>query len=223
MQTQTTIKPLLFSCFINKEIEVKVTSEHRLQFLTYLIVARGKICESKTITPVFNHSNGIENMYKFSVLPTFEYAPKMKIIVFYVKDRTIVSATVTAKLLTEFKNFIELDVSPNTANPSDRVDIYVKSNPKSFIGLLGVDKSTTILRSGNDLIEDKVWEEFEKILQPKVKPSFYSREITKMCWQDFVVSQRGICCSFFYRKLVFIEMKLMRFNEEFNTLFTLTE
>lgn len=127
------------------------------------------MCESKTIKPVFNSSNSIEYVHKFSIVPTFEYAPKTEIIVYYVKNRTIVSATVTVKLLNEFKNFIELDFSTNTIKPSDNVGICVESNPKSFIGLLGVDKSAIILQSGNDLTKDKVWKEFERMFQPKLK------------------------------------------------------
>lgn len=48
------------------------------------------------------------------------------------------------------------------AKPGDNVEINIKSNKHAFIGLLGIDQSSLILRSGNDLDCEKIWNEFKK-------------------------------------------------------------
>lgn len=184
----------IHSCSINKEIEVKVMAGDRIQFCTYLIVANGRIVESKTISLDFSGADNDEYVHNFTFTPTFGYAPKIKIIVYYVKNRTIISTTKTVKLYNEFKNFIELNVLPNPAKPSQDVDISVISSPKSFIGLLGVDKSALILRSGNDLTEDKIWDEFDKMLQPQFNRGGkrgFSPDFFKFSWQVFTVIKQN--------------------------------
>lgn len=83
--------------------------------------------ESKTISPTFD-VNDSEFRHRFTFLPTFDYAPKVNVIVYYVKDETIVSTTVRVCLYDDFKNFIELDVSADVAAPGEEIDLTVKSN-----------------------------------------------------------------------------------------------
>lgn len=166
---------------------------------TYLIACRGKILETKTIVPVFDDAETTEYVHKFTFLPTFDYAPKSKIIVYCVRDAAIVSTSVNADMYDDFKNYIELDVAPNTAKPGQIVDINVKSNPNSYIGLLGIDKSCIILRSGNDLAQDEIWNELE-LFHSEVKRRSYSYEEKKMrrmphynnLWEEFSVSTFSI-------------------------------
>lgn len=128
-----------------------------------MVVSRGKILESKTITPVFDDSYQSVYVHRFSVNPHFDYAPEAKITVYCVHDGCIVSSSFVARLDEDFKNFIDIDISQDLVKPGDAVDIKIKSNPNSCIGLLGVDESALILRSGNDLDRGKIWDELKKI------------------------------------------------------------
>lgn len=162
---------------------------------TYLIVCRGKILDAKTIVPVFADETITEYTHRFTFLPNFDYAPQSQIIVYCVKDGAIVTATATADMYEDLRNYIELDVTPTSAKPGEMVDINVKSNPNSYIGLLGIDKSVLILRGGNDLSRDGIWNELETF-HSNVKRRCYNYMETKRmrlpsyynAWDDFSVS-----------------------------------
>lgn len=136
---------------INKPVDMEVTSAYPIPSYTYVIVARGKIVESKTITPIFDDSYQSVYVHRFSFVPHFGYAPKAMVIVYCSYNGSIVSSSFIVQLDGEFNNFIDLDVSQDLAKPGDVVNIKIGSNPNSYIGLLGIDESVLILRSGNDL------------------------------------------------------------------------
>lgn len=160
-----------------------------MQKYTYQIVARGKILESKTIILKDNPSN-ISN---FAFTPTFEYAPKATVIVYCVNNETIISSSSTIDLKENFKNYIDLEVVPDAVKPGSEVEISIKSNPKSHIGLLAIDQSVLLLRSGNDLTRDTVWQELEMCYKPKMSETQSFRTDNKVpyfCfsrYQDFSV------------------------------------
>lgn len=169
-------------------------SHYPFPSFTYQMIARGKIVDSKTVTTAFD-LNETEFKHRFTFLPNFDYAPKVKVIFYYVKDAFIVSESINVDLNQDFKNFIELDVLPNQATPGDAIDLIVKSNPNSYVGLLGVDKSVLILRGGNDLAHDEIWNELE-MFHAQVKRRIYEFENSKKrkmpqyynSWLDFEVS-----------------------------------
>lgn len=114
------------------------------------------------------------------------------VIVFCVRSQSIVSADVCVDLYDDFKNFIDVDATPDTAKPGQMVDINVKSNPNSYVGLLGIDKSVLILRGGNDLAHDQIWNELELFYtQVKYRSYDYCEERKPSYhnpWDDFAVS-----------------------------------
>lgn len=148
--------------------------------------------ESKTIVLTGN----TENVTRFKFMPTFDYAPKATVIVYYVTGESLLSTSVHVDLRDHFRNFIDLEVTPDEVKPGDEVDINVKSNPKSYIGLMAIDQSVLILRSGNALAQDEIWNELEMFhsqtklrsygLEPvrrKKSIQFYANS-----WEDFQVS-----------------------------------
>ena len=42
-------------------------------------------------------------------------------------------------------------MAPNSAEPGKAVDISVKAKPNSYVGVLGVDQSVLLMRTGNDI------------------------------------------------------------------------
>lgn len=160
---------------INKPIEIEVISSQRIPSYTYVIVSRGKILESKTITPVFDESYSSVFVHRFSFVPHFGYAPKAEIIVYCVTNGLLLTSSFTVEMYDDFKNFIDLDISRDVAKPGDIVDINIKSNKNAFIGLLGVDRSVQILCDGNDLDRGKVWESVEEVGPVKSGSGFISK------------------------------------------------
>lgn len=170
-------------------------SHHAFASYTYVIVGRGRILEMKTVKPSFD-ANTAEYKHRFSFLPTFDYAPAATVIVYCIRDQNIVSTNVHVDLKDDFKNFIDMDVTSETAKPGQIVDINIKSNPNSFIGVLGMDKSVLLLRSGNDFSHDEVWNALTSFdWQVKRRSYDYSEEKRRPApcyynpWKHFSVSE----------------------------------
>lgn len=159
---------------------------------TYIIVARGRILETKTISCSYEDSESSEYIKNFSFFATSEHTPKTNVLIFNVHNKELVSSNVTVRMNSDFKNFIELDVIKD-ANPSQIIDINVKTNQNSYIGLLGIDKSSKLLRSGNDLTIEDVWNEFGDMFQLKNEGFFRKNQpFYKNCWKSFQVSKVSI-------------------------------
>jgi CD109 antigen len=55
------------------------------------------------------------------------------------------------KFLMYFYLKVDLEANPMETQPGANVDITIRSKPNSYVGLLGVDQSVLLLKSGNDL------------------------------------------------------------------------
>jgi Alpha-2-macroglobulin bait region domain len=64
--------------------------------------------------------------------------------------------------MTRFYSQINIDLSKEQVKPGEIVNISVGTKPNSFVGLLGVDQSVLVLKSGNDIEKSTVFEELEK-------------------------------------------------------------
>lgn len=66
---------------------------------------------------------------------------------------------------------MEVQVAPASVEPGKAVDIVVKAKPNSYVGVLGVDQSVLLLRTGNDIT--KVASVCFSKVPNKVKPNFF--------------------------------------------------
>jgi hypothetical protein len=46
---------------------------------------------------------------------------------------------------------VDIQVTPDSVEPGKAVDIVVKAKPNSYVGVLGVDQSVLLLKTGNDI------------------------------------------------------------------------
>lgn len=171
----------IFRCFANQEVEVEVMSNYPLPAYTYLIIGKGQIFEGKTFTPEFAPDT-IDFVHRFKFTPNSSYAPKVEIIVFCVRSRKIASTHLTLDIHDNPKNFIELNVTPDApVKIGQSVDISVKSNVNSYIGLLGMDESLLRMRANNDINQEDISNELEQFYEERKKTS-------PNLWEDFSVS-----------------------------------
>ena len=48
---------------------------------------------------------------------------------------------------------VDVKVAPDSVEPGKTVDVIVKAKPNSYVGVLGVDQSVLLLRTGNDITQ----------------------------------------------------------------------
>ncbi len=51
---------------------------------------------------------------------------------------------------------VSISMDKDSAEPGDSIRIVVKADAQSFVGLLAVDQSVLLLKSGNDITSDLV-------------------------------------------------------------------
>jgi CD109 antigen len=171
---------LIFSPKIGSEVSVEVLATEQLTSLTYQILGRSNIIESKTLQTSNTKS------FNFKFIPTALMAPKASLVVFYVRpDGEIISDRLEVKFGFELQNFVDLKLSSEEAKPGEMLNITVSANQNSFVGLLGVDQSVLLLKSGNDIEKSTVSEDIEKYSYTDHYNSYYSQDFYSMRYSDF--------------------------------------
>lgn len=132
---------------VGKEITVNVTANEQLNYYSYHVISQRKIIYSKSVYIPDNTTTS----HEFTFAATRDLAPDVTIIVFILKSDAIISDKLHVQFEDILYNSIDISLSSESAQPGDLIDINVKTNPNSYVGLLGIDQSILLLKSGNDL------------------------------------------------------------------------
>ncbi|XP_067624048.1 thioester-containing protein 1 allele R1 isoform X3 [Eurosta solidaginis] len=136
---------------LGKPVSVEVKSSDNIPYFVYAVVARGNILISEYVKiPEESKSQIIKFM------PTFEMIPRATIYIHYVFEKKLRFDEETINFEKEFENKIDI-TAPRQAKPGQEVELEIATDPDSFVGLLGVDQSVLLLKSGNDINRDQVF------------------------------------------------------------------
>ncbi|KAG5667283.1 hypothetical protein PVAND_015269 [Polypedilum vanderplanki] len=142
---------------LNEIFKIEVLATTELQRLSYNVFGRGKLIESNSVAVENSKTHTLE------IKSTVMMIPKAYIVVYYLtNDGEIVSDKTEIEFGNELINYVDLSLSKETAKPGEDFEISVKTKPNSFVGLLGVDQSVLLLKSGNDIEPSAVFEELGK-------------------------------------------------------------
>lgn len=162
---------------LNKPVFVEVQSIDVMTYFTYQIVSQGKLI----------HSDSVEvperKYHVFSFLATFDLTPRAHLIVYYFKDDDIISSKIDIEIRDALQNFVKLKLSSPRVAPGDVVSIDVTSNPRSYIGLMGVDQSVLLLKKNPDVT---------------VASAFNERELYQYQFHDKMNSEYGTYTPYYF-------------------------
>ncbi|XP_037884019.1 CD109 antigen-like [Glossina fuscipes] len=130
---------------VGDDVSISVKAPNPLSYLVYVIVGRGNILQMRNIA-----LSNPQNFYTITFKSTFEMMPNAHVFVYYVDKGDLKFQEIDVKIQPEFENKIEI-TGPSQAKPGQEVSLNVKADPNSYVGLLGVDQSVLLLKSGNDL------------------------------------------------------------------------
>ncbi|XP_075152774.1 CD109 antigen-like [Haematobia irritans] len=133
-----------------EEFVVEVKSCNILSYFLYTIMARGKIIKHEYVKV-----DPESKCHSLTLKATYEMAPSAKIMAYFVDNGELRFDETTITLPEKFENKLEIS-APEEAKASDDVTLSIKTEPDSFVGLLGVDQSVLLLQSGNDLDEQTI-------------------------------------------------------------------
>ncbi|KAL6449226.1 hypothetical protein ACFW04_000704 [Cataglyphis niger] len=160
---------------VNNYIEIEVNSTAPLKYISYEVLGRGDILDAGSIY--------VQDKYttSFKFLATYVMAPTAHIIVYYVRtDGEVIADSLDVELTGLLQNFIDLKVTPGEVMPGESVNLMISAKPNSFIGLLGVDQRSILLKSGNDISYEQVYKELQSYDRVKASPytdSFFDRPL----------------------------------------------
>ncbi|KAI8125171.1 CD109 antigen [Lucilia cuprina] len=135
---------------LDQDVVVDVKSNKDIPYYVYAVVARGNIIKQEYVK-VPENSKSHEIKFK----PTFEMVPESHLYVYFVLEGNLKFQEMTLNFPKEFQNKIEI-TAPKQVKPGEEVKLNIKTDPESFVGLLGIDQSVLLLKSGNDLDSEKI-------------------------------------------------------------------
>ncbi|XP_043259825.1 CD109 antigen-like isoform X1 [Colletes gigas] len=141
---------------VNQDVEMEVNSTVPLKYISYEIFGRGDILDAGSIY--------VQNKYTttFKFLATYVMAPTVHVIVYYVgNDGEIIADALDVELEGILQNFVDIEVAPEEVEPGEKVNLIITTKPNSYVGLLGVDQRSILLKSGNDISFEQVYKELK--------------------------------------------------------------
>lgn len=132
---------------VGDELRVRVSSTERMQQVTCNGYARGQIVWALSR----DASNSTE--FEFDVHVEQRMAPESRILCYYVRDenKELIADAVTVLVGGSTRNFVKVSTSAQEVRPGERVDVDVLTRPDSLVGVLALDQSVALLRTGNDI------------------------------------------------------------------------
>ena len=95
-----------------------------------------------------------------------ELAPTGRLLVWYFSDPSgsseMIVDSVTFSVDGIFANDVSIAFSTNVTEPGQELDLTVRADPDSFVGILALDQSVLLLNSGNDITESMVEDELRQ-------------------------------------------------------------
>ncbi|CAG0894419.1 unnamed protein product [Darwinula stevensoni] len=191
---------MLLACGGSLNLDVLYTTEpDTKQHIHYQVISRGKIVKWDSI----HHDSKAESfpekvdasllLYKpmedvplpryitkatvsFEILPNM--APKSQLVVYYVRpDGEVVADYLTFLVDQCLPNKVDLKWTDQEVGPGSTVGLKVKAEPDSLCGLRVVDKSVELLRPGEQLNVQKVFQALEPFQITEYQPPVQSNRI----------------------------------------------
>ncbi|XP_058061517.1 thioester-containing protein 1 allele R1-like isoform X2 [Anopheles bellator] len=142
---------------VGKDVVVEVAATAPMKFFTYQLLGRGDVLLSNTVAVPET------TLHTFKFPAIFAMVPRAKLVVYYIAPNgDMVSDSKVIQFDSELQNFMKVTLSKEQSKPGQDVEITVSTNPDSYVGLLGVDQSVLLLKSGNDITKEDVFSELEK-------------------------------------------------------------
>lgn len=176
------VKQLTKQPVLNQKILIEVEALVPMDYFIYQVISGGRLIDSNMVVVPSR------TYHVFSIPATFDLLPKAQLIVYYFEQSQIVSSKVEIEIKSpdvRLPNFVRLNLSASQTEPSHNVTISLQSNPKSYIGLVGVDQSVLLLKDNNDLTIDNALSEINRYHE-RVEYSQYRRNDFKNFDVSFV-------------------------------------
>ncbi|XP_017784771.1 PREDICTED: CD109 antigen-like [Nicrophorus vespilloides] len=141
---------------INLDVEVSIVCTEPMTYITYELIGRGDVIIANT----FKVDNAME--YKFHFTATHAMVPTSHLLVSYIRDDgELISDSIDINVDGLLQNFIDIQTNVVEASPDSDIDLTIRAQPNSYVGLMAIDEKILSLKGGNDLTLRGVSEELD--------------------------------------------------------------
>ncbi|CAG2173209.1 unnamed protein product, partial [Oppiella nova] len=144
---------------VNTLVDIYIKDENRNRIKQWTQVLVTNVIGGGDI--VLTHSldiPGNSNSYEFSVMAVHRMAPKARILCYYVREdnEEVVADAMDFEVDGLFRTDVSIDTDLKEAEPGAQVAVRVNTKPDAWVGIVGVDQSVLLLKSGNDMTHKDV-------------------------------------------------------------------
>ncbi|CAG2164131.1 unnamed protein product, partial [Oppiella nova] len=142
---------------VGEEVRFMVNATEPLTRIVYEVMGRGDIVLARSVD-VPN-----SNSFDFSLMATHKMAPKARVVCYYVRpdNQEVVADALNFDVEGVFKTQVTVDTNVRETKPGALVDVRVDTKPNAYVGILGIDQSVLLLKSGNDITQQDVINELQ--------------------------------------------------------------
>ncbi|XP_046675493.1 CD109 antigen-like isoform X2 [Homalodisca vitripennis] len=139
---------------VNQDVEIEVTSTEPMKYVSYQVLGRGDVIIAATVTVQE------QTTASWRFLANYAMAPTAHVVVQYLRENgEVVADALDIQLDGVLQNFVDVRMNRLETRPGSPVELNFEAKPNSYIGLLAVDQSVMLLRTGNDIEYDHVLSE----------------------------------------------------------------
>lgn len=150
------------SARVNEDLRVQVRATEPMQQVSCQGVARGDI--------VWALSRSAKNAtsFEFDVQVDPRMAPEARIICYYIRseNKEIIADATSVQVSGLNRNPVKLSLSRDEAKPGQEVELSVLTKPSALVGVLAIDQSVLLLKSGNDISQQEIGAELRHFGSP---------------------------------------------------------
>jgi len=143
------------SVSVNDDLRIKVRATEGMQQVTCQGLARGDIIWA--LSP--DAKNRTE--FEFEVKIDQRMAPEAMIMCYYIRteNKEMIADVIRVPVSGQVRNIVKISTSREEAKPGQEVEVGIFTKPNSVVGVLGIDQSVLLLKSGNDISKSDLAED----------------------------------------------------------------
>jgi len=156
---------------VGEEVRLQVNATEPFQKIVYEVMGRGDIVLARSIE--INQAT----THEFTFTTTHRMAPKARVVAYYVRDenKEVVADALNFDVDGIFRTPCSVSASESETKPGANVDVRVSTKPGAYVGVLALDQSILLLKTGNDITHQDVMNELDMYDGGRHREDFDSR------------------------------------------------
>nr|BAR45594.1 thioester-containing protein 1 [Niponia nodulosa] len=156
---------------VGETVQLDINGTFYISRLEYEVVARGKIVASGS----FKFDKDAKS-HSFPLNLTQDMAPRVRVVAYHVSScGEVVADSLDFTVDGVFQTPVALHTSENRTKPGAPMEVTVSTLPNATVGLLAIDQSVLLLKTGNDLNRNEIVNDLNDY-ESGWKPSPYDRK-----------------------------------------------